>query len=462
LIIGTIALAQPNETLRGQSAIPLLSGFDEQRIENVFPIRDEPTAGEAGKLVYRLQRIAPATLRELNTQREMKANDSESDDVKLRTDDVKLRTGDVVSMEGVIEEIGTWPIPRRLVEFLEIAELQEVLIRQSDGSGVRIITTGLVTDAAEGDRVAGIGIALSADDDATDPDSNEDDSKAVAAGRLQWFPRAASSEGVAMLTDKGVDAAGLADLASRDRRPLAAEDADVFYPVMRAAAELASAQASTITTPQSVDPVPLLRDPNAYGGHWLRMTLGTVRVTRIAVTDDRRREQLGSDHYFQIDASGDLGNVVVSIARPDGDAGPPIQFENTYPVSLVTRTLPTFLRDAIVQQEGAGAITTMISRPIQVDGFFLRLWSYESDFMQRKGGGKQFGPLIVASRFTDLDPGTSDPAGVRVIGWIAAVAIILALVGTAVWARVTSSHDRRIRRKRKNQESEQLRLPTES
>ena len=431
LLLLAIGWMTPNEPeVSAQSAIPLLSGFDPQRVEATYPIRDEPTAGEAAKLVYRLRRIAPNTLSKLGGQEQP-------------------RTGDVFDIDGVIKEIGTWPVPDRLTEFLELRQLQEVFLDSPTRGDVRVITSGLADGAAAGDRVTGCGILIKSLENAA----------AVAAGRLQWFPRRSPNAGIAILSGQGVDAAAIAALSTRDRMPLVAEDADVFYGVMNAAADLPGPGDPTITRPQLVDPVALLRDPAKLGGQWLRMTLNTVRVTRITVSDQARREQLGGDHYFQIDASGDLDNVVVSIARPDGDPGAPIQFENSYPVSLATRELPDFLRNAMIEVDGKGAVSTMVSRPIQIDGFFLRLWSYESDYMQRQGGGKQFGPLIIAARVVDLAPDSTDPIGVRLIGWIAAAGVAISLLGIALWSRITASRDSDVRRKRKNREAEQLQLP---
>ncbi len=78
-----------------------------------------------------------------------------------------------------------------------------------------------------------------------------------------------------------------------------------------------SAQRDELPQPQAVEPVTLLSEPDGLVGQWLRMDLETVQVTRIAVTEPHRQAQLGSDHYYQIDAVGDLKNVVVKIERPE-------------------------------------------------------------------------------------------------------------------------------------------------
>ena len=113
------------------------------------------------------------------------------------------------------------------------------------------------------------------------------------------------------------------------------------------------------------------------------MDLETVQVTRISVTEPHRQTQLGSDHYYQIDAVGDLGNVVIKIERPAGDEGPAATFENRYPVSVVVRELPDFLSQRIRVQEGGDAIVSQIKVLVGVDAFFYRLWSYSTVFMDR-------------------------------------------------------------------------------
>jgi hypothetical protein len=189
------------------------------------------------------------------------------------------------------------------------------------------------------------------------------------------------------------------------------------------------------------------------------MNLETVLITRISVTEPRRQAELGSDHYYQIDAVGDLGNVVVQIERPAGDTGPPASFNNRYPVSVVTRSLPVFLEKQIQQQEGGDAVISELKTMIQMDGFFFRLWSYETDFMAQHGGGNQFGPLVIAAEIRNKQPATTDTTGVNLIGSAAACAVILGIFGIWAWQRRTDSRDRAVRDRKKEKEAESLRIP---
>ncbi len=138
-------------------------------------------------------------------------------------------------------------------------------------------------------------------------------------------------------------------------------------------------------------------------GQWVHMDLESVQITRITLTDSRRQEQIGSDHYFQIDAVGDLGGVVIKIENADKSI-PPATFQGRYPVSIVTKELPDFLRSQIRNQSGGGAVVASVRQKFGMDGFFYRLWGYESDFMAQQGGGQQFGPLLIVSEIPK--PGT--------------------------------------------------------
>jgi hypothetical protein len=408
------------------SAISLLSGFDVARIEAAYPAVDDDSAGELAKLVYRLLSI-------------------DSQALQSRVGDATSELGDAILVDGKIQNLLGLKVPDRLIEFLELSRLQ-LLVVDTDRGQVQVVTTALPAEAKPGDRVSGVGILI------------EDGSvTAMASARLRWFPESPQSEGWKLLSESGLDVSLLAEAGSRSRKPLMAEDGDAFYSLLAATAQLA--QRDKLPLPQTVEPVTLLSEPDGLVGQWLRMELETVQITRIAVTEPHRQTQLGSDHYYQIDAVGDLNNVVIKIQRPGDNMGPPITFENRYPVSVVVRELPEFLKQQIRIQERGEAVLSEIKVLVQADVFFYRLWSYSTDFMNQMGGGDQFGPLLVAARIHNQQPTSADPAGVGVIGWIAAFGVISAIIATWLWNRRTSERDAEVRRKRKARESEQFEIP---
>jgi hypothetical protein len=295
-----------------------------------------------------------------------------------------------------------------------------------------------------GDRIATAGVVV---------DSSEQ-SVAVVSHRVQWFPKTYRNAGQQLLSEERFDLGLLPGVAARNRRPLLAEDGNAFYAMLASAAAIG--KRSDLPAPQMADPVALLRTPQELVGQWVRLELESVQVTRIAVPESKRQEQLKRDHYFQIDAVGDLGGVVIKIENSDKSI-PPATFQSRYPVSLVTAELPPFMREMIRRERGGEAVVAPLRVKFGVDGFFYRLWAYDSDFMSQHGGGPQFGPLLVAAQFENLEPTSNDPVGVGAIGTAAAIAILCGMAAIWWWQRRAWAADEAARRRRQASESERVR-----
>ncbi|NND97450.1 MAG: hypothetical protein HKN47_09010, partial [Pirellulaceae bacterium] len=435
------AIAATSSQLQAQSALELLSGFDAARIEAAYPPGDSESFGELAKIIYRLKRVSDDGI-----------------ESKIAAETTPLELGDAIRVTGTIKSLRTLKVPDNLVEFLEFPVFQDIVIsvatEDAEASDeptsheaasheatyntktLNLIAARLPTGAAVGDRIEAVGVVIE-----ENADSESSFPLAMASGHVKWFPSQPPSNGWRLLSQAGVDVSELADVGDRNRQPLMAADNDAFYQMLAVSQQIADTPLAAQLEPTWIVPVDLLREPKKFTGDWLRMQLRTVRVTRIAVTDPERQKQLGSDHYFQIDANGDLGNVVVQIARPDGETGEPVRFEGMYPVSLVMKELPGFLSKAIQEQEGGDAVVALISKPIQVEGFFFRLWSYSSDYMERQNAGDQFGPLLMVARMNDRSSVGTGGVGVEVIGYVAAFVIVGGILATLIWSRVNSGED---------------------
>ena len=422
------------------SGLDLLAGFDKQRIESAYPPGDTTSFSDLAKMVYRLGRIQSATL-----------SSRESD--SLTGADI----GEVVAINGSIDSLRLLKVPEQLVEFLGFDVIQDTVVQIKDAEiKMNVISSRLPSTATVGDKVAVTGIVIAR------PQSMDDGLPlAIVASAMKWFPKQPPSDGWRLLSEAGVDLNGLAEVANRNRQQLQPEDSEAFYKLLSVSDEAAGQPLASEVKPKSLSPVELLKTPKQHVGEWLKMRLRTVRVTRVAITEPSRREQVGKDHYYQIDATGDLGDVVVKLARPPGEQGDPIMFDGMYPVSLVALELPDFLSTAIVQQEGGEAVAAMISKPVEIEGFFFRLWSYSSDFMERQNAGDQFGPLIVVANMYDRTPERDPAEDVNFIGYVALVAILLGLVGAVLWNRRNSDEDLNVRRRRQDRESQHITAPTE-
>lgn len=429
-VVFTAMFARP---LIGDDATDLISGFDRTRIASLMPPTDptrptdptDPTkTGELAKLIFRLANTDEAALRSRVGQ--------------------QASIGHAVMIEGTIQSAESLKVPDGLVEFLDLSTLSIVRVRVGDQT-MLAIAPPISASARAGDRVSGIGVAL------------DDEGRSVAIGRLRWMPAVAPSAGWQLLADAGVDLGLLADVTRLNRKPLLAADGDAFYAMLASTPRVAGD--ANLPAPPTFGPVKLLTDARAQVGQWMRLNVETAQVTRITVTQPDRREQLGQDHYFQIDAFADLGDVVIRVetgGEPgDESAGESAVFENRYPVSIVTLSIPTVLAG----DSGDRVIVAEVSRQVTVDGFFYRLWSYKSQYMKRFGDAEQFGPLVIAARIVDAAPGSRDPVGVSAIGWIAAAAVLTGLIVTIVWHRRTTSGDRAIRKKQKQREGKSVTLP---
>ena len=422
-----------------QSILDRLSGFDQSRVHTASQwaenVEDAGMGAEAAKLVYQVNRFARGGVL-----------------TKGRTGDIGSNaiTGEIVSFNGKATKIDRWRLPVDLASTLEFNDLFRVEITASHDDDKWIVITSVVPNAwlrSQKDpdfQTAVTGVLARKSDEPLLP--------VIVAPSVAWLAGSDDDGGKvpagwAMLGKRGFDVALLEGVRGRNRQPLKEEDAAAFYSLLRTAAMLDEAS----NVPTAPDPAPaatLLKDSANLVGRYLRLDLQSVRATRIRVTAPITKERLGADNYWQIDAFGDLGNVVIKIESKDAESA---IFENRYPVSIAMRDLPPFFANEIAAENRSADINTidtaMISRSIAVEGFFYRLWSYESDFMNQHGGGKQFGPLVIASRMIDIEAPRTAPTAVSGIGWYVALMTLAGILLATVGAVVSSRRDARMKKK---------------
>ena len=426
-VILFVAIVAP--LAKADSAVDLISGFDVDRVATTYPPTDDESTGELAKLIYRLQTVDDKTLQSRVQSGEATA------------------VADAVRYEGKVSAISVVNVPAKLVEFLELETLHQLEI-VTDRGNVDLIAGHINPALKVGDRVSGLGISIGIDDSRT---------IAIAAATLAWFPKSVPTIGWQLLRDANVDVGLIAELPSRSRRPLQAEDADAFYAFLSAAKQIA--ERIETPAPKRVRPIDTLQKAKTLSGQWVRLELETVQITRVFVTDADRIAEIGSDHYFQIDAVGDLENVIVKV-EPTNAHDQPAIFDGRYPVSVVALHLPDFLRHQVAEQAGDDAVVAQVRTKIAANGFFFRLWSYETDFMNQHGSANQFGPLVIAATIVDREgPATAVP-GLSLISTIAALAVSIGILTIFLWHRRTSAHDDELRQRRQDRESKQIDFPT--
>jgi len=437
LVLTLISLATQ---VRAQSVVDRLSGFDLARIESVAQWIDRPNeealGSEAAKLIYQVNRLmrAGGVTGEVDNSDEM---------------------GALYRLNGQAKKIETWSLPESLAEVLEFEVVYRVEVIEEDTQKTWVVLTSVVPNAwlssepdAGGRSTSTVGVVVR---------PMLDGAPAVlAASSLSWL--ADSQSGVsndwALLGEKGFDVSLLEGVRSRDRQALQPEDATAFYSLLNIAASLGESgtpgdlrlKDGNAVVPEATPAADLLKESKNLVSRFLRLDLQTVRVTRIAVTEEITKQLLGSDHYWQLDAIGDLGNVVIRI---ESEGNEPAVFENRYPISVAIRELPDFLRKAMAESTGGGSEmidVAMVSTKVAIDGFYYRMWSYESDFMDQRGGGNQFGPLVIGSRIFDTEPPRGDVVGVSRIGWYVAAMVILGIIAAIIGGIFTGRSDARAKR----------------
>ncbi|OYP34022.1 hypothetical protein [Rhodopirellula sp. MGV] len=287
-----VALQSP--LVSASSALELLGGFDRQRVQACYPVDDAGSAAEMAKLLYRLR----GTNEEQLQKRVTRSTDSSVAGTPV--------PGDVVQVDGSIDAIKQYPLPEDLREYLEMPAFQEVVLSTEAGFKVSVFAPPLAGQIAKGDRISATAILV----------ARADESIAYAAGRLAWYPKQPTREGWKLLAGVDFDLSLIAGAASRNRRVLEADDHDAFYGLLNASAKVQADSTFAGQNATDVDPVALLTKPAEFYGEWIEMDASTVRISQIAIDSAEIAQQLGQDHYFQIDASGDLGKKSCSCNVP--------------------------------------------------------------------------------------------------------------------------------------------------
>lgn len=428
-------------SVQAQSVMDLLPGFDVSQLQSIATLRDDSRTvpiedlnsiqwdtRTLAKLAYRFDRLDDAVLKQRQTQ---------------TASTTPTNVGDGVSIDGRVLDLLALAVPDDLVDVLEFKTMSAVRIQPTRAPPSIVVFRSLPLDLQIGDRLSGSGALI----------GNTGTTDIHIGGRLAWNPSNPSSPAASVLSQSGVDLSRLYEIAQLDRKPLTGTDSSVFFAMMGVAKKagkpaqgeaspskpLRDAVAAMRSQRLAASPIDLLKTPQEFTGQWIALDIETVRITRVAVESAQRQVEVGSAFYYQVDAIGDLGNVQLKIEVPDGE---PVTMENRYPVTVVAAELPEFLQ----QGQGDDWVSTQ-TVPIRVEGFFYRLWSYESDFMKARGG-KQFAPLVIGGVMEDRRSGASDPIGVSLIGKVAAIGIIAGIIAVIVFGIVTRRGDRSSRKRR--------------
>jgi hypothetical protein len=234
----------------------------------------------------------------------------------------------------------------------------------------------------------------------------------VAAVRVSWFPPTP-------LGDLGMDY-GLFDTVE-DGQKLVAGDTEAFYAMLAAVGGAAAAPADGPVTDvlQLIDPGQ--RWFESHRGEPITLEGIARRATRITVDDARRRQQLGTDHYWEL---------FVFVPTPLIKVNERLQQD--YPIVCCVRTLP------------AGMPTGQrIGERVRLSGFALKRYGYplqdlritssQGDEVQK--GQRRETALVIGKQATWL-PAPSPTTAVNTLGWtfLALAAVVGLALALAAWS----------------------------
>lgn len=438
-------------------------GLDEARLqrvrnaiadnqENVAGDDDRQSLGEAAKMLYALGRIPPATLERLG-------------DAPVVTIGVKGQAVAVQRLPLSSPEAGAWL--NELSEQLELEALYRVKLVDEAGVMHRLLLREVpmgwlgarspqqLAEPVEVEGIAILGNGAKGEGNDLGDGPTVEQGKFVLAERLSWYPKADGEnvaglqtpqgqkwpQGWLLLAQRGFDCGHLAGIARRSRQTLVYAEQQPFFEMLRLADELGRDE---LTPPgESVSTERLLRDSRNLVGQWVHVVLESARLSRIRLDDQATVDRLGQDHYWQVDAFGDLIGVRVEL---EGTAGGKdrLVYENRFPISVAVLRLPIELEQTL-EGAGEGAVVDMrmVKESLALDGFYYRLWSYESDFTGSRGA-RQVAPLLLAGKLRVRTATELGAGGVDVIGWSLMALVLGGLAAIVAYQMVFRSGERRL------------------
>ena len=378
---------------------------------------------QLARILFRWSTLTPADLNEFVIK-----NIASS---KLAEEPAAYR-GQLIELRGTAVRAERRRVPEALASMLELAELYEVRLELNNFSHVATVFTGDIPQAwPTGEPIhqpaSFVGLFLKTGSEGT---------IIFAAKRVAWHPVAVQPKlgvtaGHALLGRYGMDVGLIDDARRQDKRPLLADDAQCFYQMLAAAARMdaetlsahsAPLELSTLIASAPVSDRAVARSELQGGGRQhgrlFSAPLVARRILKVHIERAELREQLGIDHYFQIDAFLTLDNEVVHLQKSPDDVSAPV-FANSFPLTLCVAQLPPELKEG-----------ERLSERIIAVGFYFRLWSYDSQFLEDYGGDRQqLSPLLIGHAV----PATADSAlaATSPLWWIAGL-LFLAVLG-ALW-----------------------------
>jgi hypothetical protein len=250
-----------------------------------------------------------------------------------------------------------------------------------------------------------------------------EESLVFATDRVAWHPGQADpgrkiSRGLALLGSQGMDVSRFQDVSHQ--QPLGPSDRECFYQLLWTVRRMDPAAITRAAEDRSLPVARALQRPDEEVGKVYQLRGVARRALRIQVQDPDIRQRFGIDHYYEIELFTPLEQLLKLVDAHDGQT----RYYQNFPVTICAAELPQGMPQG-----------DEVRQAISVNGFFMKLWSYRSQFMTGEQNQpdaeqrRQVSPLLIA-RSVRLDdvattPSSTWPAWTTATMIIAGICVIM-------------------------------------
>ncbi len=271
-----------------------------------------------------------------------------------------------------------------------------------------------------------------------------------ASDHLAWYPDAPLPApwnvpaDLATLGSHQFDVTLLDTLAPRPQ--LTHEDSECFYRLLATARRLGLTGDRSFGTAPDLPLESVLSKPAGLRSQIFRVVGTARRALRVAVEDPRERQRLGIHHYYEVECMVATRHELVD--RESGIA------YGSFPVTICLPELP----ESIPQGD-------KIRVDVEATGIFLKLWSFQNDYLTSPGSAaqarqganektetvvRQLAPLLIGIQIRPLAPPTATRQGWS--SWALLGILALAVASAAGLWFVNRPGDQRYQQWRKRRE----------
>ncbi len=253
----------------------------------------------------------------------------------------------------------------------------------------------------------------------------------LVADHVAWYPDQPDSPLIEsddwlILASHGMDMAAVDGV--RDRRPLESNDRECFYQLLSAVRRMPLDKLQDMAVPAGA--IRLLQSPETHRLHAYTVRGTARRAIRIEVDDAEIIDRFGISHYYEVELFDAEATVRVKAGSDQEDA-----VFNSYPIVCCVASLPA--------EFPTGDI---IHEPAEISGVYLKLWAYDSVFLQQslRKGAKQLSPLLIGKTVVALPPNSGDlqvPSG-----WTVGATCVIGLACLIAFLWWSARRDERFRR----------------